>query len=101
MGGIATPREEGIGYSREQRDQQQPTKVAIGEVDEQRDKNCDGRENNDDAPPLLEKAAPGQRAFNQDAMTHNRVAQQQDNNRDRPGSQQIEYDQVIRQDAFG
>src|SRR5579885_1149119 len=93
MRGIAAPCKESVGPRCQAGDEQetaQPAEAAARQSHEQRDKNSNGSSNDDDATPLLEKAAPAKWALDQNAVAHDRVADQQNNQSQRADSNDIQ-----------
>ncbi len=59
MGGVTTPRKEGVDTGRQGSDEQQASKRAARKGNKQSNKDSYCGSNDDDTPPLFEEAAPG------------------------------------------
>src|SRR5579859_5477396 len=91
---IAAPREQGIGGRRQRGDNQQAPQAAMRQADQQDDHDRDTRRDDHGAAPLFQEAAPRQRPLDQDAMSHNGVAYQEDHQRHRARRAQVQDQQV-------
>src|SRR6266566_8535654 len=96
MSSVAAPCEHGVGDSRQGSNQQEAFQAALCQGDEQGNKNGDRGIDDDDTTPLFEESPARQRTLDQDAMTNDRIAYQQNDKCDCTISDQVQYNQVKR-----
>src|SRR5215469_17033526 len=94
MSSVAAPCEHGVGDSRQGSNQQEAFQAAPRQGDEQSNKDGDSGIDDDDATPLLEESPACQRTLDQDTMTNDRIAYQQDDKCNCTISDQVQYNQI-------
>ena len=94
--GIAAPGEKSVSAGCQRRDEQETTQRAACKRHQQHNQDGNGGGDDDDTAPLLKEATSRQGPFNQDAMPHNGVAHQQNDERDRSTGKHIQHHQVKR-----